>query len=411
MFFFNTLVNFQREWQGYVWEEFASKADQKNAKEHGRQKENHLMTCFVGDTSVLTREGDVPISDVRAGDYVATRNGFRKVVAAGLTRRCAKVVRAVFSDGREIVCTPDHRFYVPKEDRFLPLTDIPYLTQVCTADSVGAWKQQVIRAKHTEDIPIRAGVRTGFISNVLENTCTGLCGRTITAASRRVATFIIKMGIRLITALKTLNVLHQGNMHTSIQSGLGLNLDNMRKSVVRPSKSTHGRSEGRKLVDATLRRLKKFFVTDVFPKTSDAWFAGSPLLIGLSISGVNAVQTDAMQSCGETPGWMTRSGSALSAQQPLSSTSIKKQEPVHLVALRDGGIADVYDIQVESDHEFFANGILVHNCLFYLAQIPMRYLGAYGEGKVLTGERTADKSAGVGSVVSAPRRRSSVTGY
>ena len=26
------------------------------------------------------------------------------------------------------------------------------------------------------------------------------------------------------------------------------------------------------------------------------------------------------------------------------------------------GYQDVYDIQVENDHEYFANGILVHNC-------------------------------------------------
>ena len=46
MFFFNDLVNFQREWQGYVWEEYRSGGDEKNAKEHGRQKDNHLITAL-----------------------------------------------------------------------------------------------------------------------------------------------------------------------------------------------------------------------------------------------------------------------------------------------------------------------------------------------------------------------------
>lgn len=29
----------------------------------------------------------------------------------------------------------------------------------------------------------------------------------------------------------------------------------------------------------------------------------------------------------------------------------------------DGGHADVYDLTVSDAHEFFANGILVHNCI------------------------------------------------
>ena len=46
LFFFNDLVNLQREWQGYVWEEYASGGDAKNQKEHGRQKDNHIITAL-----------------------------------------------------------------------------------------------------------------------------------------------------------------------------------------------------------------------------------------------------------------------------------------------------------------------------------------------------------------------------
>lgn len=46
MFFFNNLTNLQREWQGYVWEEYNSGGDNKNMKEHGRQKDNHLIVTL-----------------------------------------------------------------------------------------------------------------------------------------------------------------------------------------------------------------------------------------------------------------------------------------------------------------------------------------------------------------------------
>jgi hypothetical protein len=40
-------------------------------------------------------------------------------------------------------------------------------------------------------------------------------------------------------------------------------------------------------------------------------------------------------------------------------------DAVRLLGYRMAGFADVYDLEVEDAHEFFANGILVHNCLRY----------------------------------------------
>jgi len=39
---------------------------------------------------------------------------------------------------------------------------------------------------------------------------------------------------------------------------------------------------------------------------------------------------------------------------------------VRLCGLETAGFADVYDLEVEDAHEFFANGILVHNCRYGL---------------------------------------------
>ena len=38
---------------------------------------------------------------------------------------------------------------------------------------------------------------------------------------------------------------------------------------------------------------------------------------------------------------------------------------MQLCGLVEAGYADVYDLEVEDTHEFFANGILVHNCYRY----------------------------------------------
>lgn len=48
-----------------------------------------------------------------------------------------------------------------------------------------------------------------------------------------------------------------------------------------------------------------------------------------------------------------------------SAGSVADESAVRLVAYETAGFADVYDLEVEGAHEFFANGILVHNCLRY----------------------------------------------
>jgi hypothetical protein len=61
---------------------------------------------------------------------------------------------------------------------------------------------------------------------------------------------------------------------------------------------------------------------------------------------------------------MTKSGPALSVVQPssLTDTLEKKPVPVHVVRVSNGSPARVYSLGVDSAHEYFANGILVHNC-------------------------------------------------
>ncbi|MDE2104844.1 MAG: hypothetical protein KGL39_46840 [Patescibacteria group bacterium] len=70
-----------------------------------KQSEHH---CFVGDTMVTTDHGPVPIRDVRVGDMVLTRVGYRAVLAAGMTNPDAQVVTVRFSNGAAVTGTDEH---------------------------------------------------------------------------------------------------------------------------------------------------------------------------------------------------------------------------------------------------------------------------------------------------------------
>lgn len=75
----------------------------------------------------------------------------------------------------------------------------------------------------------------------------------------------------------------------------------------------------------------------------------------------------------ECPGGLRSStGCAGSAGRHPGSTDTPRtgSAPVSVVSVTDAGTSPVYDLTVEGEHEFFANGLLVHNCTYALVGVP-----------------------------------------
>lgn len=64
--------------------------------------------CLVAGTMVETIDGPVPIEEIRIGDLVLTRKGYRRVCWSGVTKRVNKIVTVKFDNGSVITGTPDH---------------------------------------------------------------------------------------------------------------------------------------------------------------------------------------------------------------------------------------------------------------------------------------------------------------
>jgi hypothetical protein len=73
-------------------------------------RSNHA--CVARGSLVTTSVGDKPIEAVAAGDMVATRDGWRRVSAAGMTQSSARLWRLQTSNGRALEGTPDHPVFV-----------------------------------------------------------------------------------------------------------------------------------------------------------------------------------------------------------------------------------------------------------------------------------------------------------
>jgi hypothetical protein len=76
--------------------------------------------CFSGNTRVVTKRGHVAISDVKPGDFIYSRNGWKKV-AALIEHNYDGEMREMGSG--ELV-TPGHRMYMQDLHTWLPAKDI-----------------------------------------------------------------------------------------------------------------------------------------------------------------------------------------------------------------------------------------------------------------------------------------------
>ena len=86
--------------------------------------------CFKGDTLIATSQGDKRIDEIKDGDLVLTRKGFKKVTHAWCSGE-KDCIELTMDNGNHIVCTPDHRFITAQEEEIeakdiTPSTDLLY---------------------------------------------------------------------------------------------------------------------------------------------------------------------------------------------------------------------------------------------------------------------------------------------
>ena len=94
--------------------------DPHNPETYDTDGEDH---CLVAGTLITTKRGKVSIEKITSDDFVLTRRGFKKVLAAGLTRRNAKVMTIEFSNGKFLTGTGNHPIFVIGEN-FVPLANV-----------------------------------------------------------------------------------------------------------------------------------------------------------------------------------------------------------------------------------------------------------------------------------------------
>ena len=307
------------------------------------------FACLGGDTLVTTDNGDVPIRDIKAGDRVLTRDGYRKVLHAQ-GNGYKKVYDVDFGYGVHIIATGDHRIFT--NDGWKEVEHLKGHEEICMMKS--SLTARFINGIRTANIRIISTGNTGGqerITNI--KPYTGRYGNIIKALSRKAAQSITLMGTRLITALKIWHVsllksIRGYIIRTSLEVSRKKKCKGIENFTDTPRKT--GRSAEKSLCG--LHRKEEVFVKS----------AESLLRLRTCIRNFAARIAGKGTTCGIARWNIPANGAARSLWRQLTGSHerhVLRNVPIKLSLRQEK--EEVFDITVENG-EYFANGILVHNC-------------------------------------------------
>ena len=318
--------------------------------------------CFIAGTMIRTDQGETPIENIAIGDRVWTRSGLRTVRSAGKTR-IKPLVTAIMSNGMTITGSGEHPIWIYGHGW-------KWLDSLRYGDKLLSWQMwssltgssSDVTRSHQEGIFRSTTGRQGIIG-------IGALGRSmrkftklITDQFLRVITFTTKTAIRSTTPPVIWWLSPQGIMQFSTDmtilpiSHIWNESAHSRGCGTGPSRVSNG-------IDSTARLHSQK------PTHLRKWFAGNA-------AATSYLKCEASQNSALPPVSREREGSlGLTWSQNLASFAAKilsrisqkisRVVPVHVECVIPGGTAVTYNLAVDDVPEYFANGILVHNCARY----------------------------------------------
>jgi len=315
-------------------------------------------SCFVGDTLIETANGSVPIRNINRGDMVLTRYGYRKVLNV-FNNGYKKVVEKeidVNSEKKRITATYNHNFNVNnKWKKYGDLTkgDNLYILSHSTE-------------KNTKDT-LRGNIQTTITlngrnqGNISQSYCIMQFINTIKERFQKVRLYIMSIVILLITQLiiylQSLFLNMQKYMQ-SFQYSIRLMAKKIvKKTVIEKIIGILGdkkclmnyRKKQEPVRTAMHHLLRPTLIRDFVQKNA--------IIVG------NIMQKNSMLNLSAKAVVKSLWGINISNQKhAVLNAQINYQSITEIKTVSKDQMREVYDIEVEDVHEYFANGILVHNC-------------------------------------------------
>jgi len=318
--------------------------------------------CVAKGTMVTTINGQMNIENIRIGDLVLTRKGFRRVLWSGISGKNKKV--NTYKIGNRILkCTPDHRIYTLSGFREAQL-----LTRwiiLCIFDSKKSCEKQSSTTELNSTDGQDGTIEGGLVKT--ESIFIGIFGNVIMERFLKSIMFITKMITTITIRLRILDVFRDINIF------LNTMIDYLRVPKMKRLESLMNVQDQGLLNGITpMLVLNGTNNTHAVPLSGipERYYAKSvePLLTQELSLKSDFVQENAKVDtiCELTEHWGNgmKQESVLSAKENSRHTGgVKHKLAVGNVELFSESIEpEVYNLHIDQQHEYFANGILVHNC-------------------------------------------------
>lgn len=358
--------------------------DKNQPEKYDTNGEDH---CLIAGTLITTKRGDIPIEEVTTNDYVLTRQGYRRVLAAGLTRRSAKVITITCDNGKSLTGTGNHPIYIKGKD-FIPLDTITYGDIMysiggdlsCQRNKPIQQTASYLMESHSDVIQTLNECPTRDIIGQMADCeskesviCTGTFGSIITEKFQKAITSIIKMRTRWITELKTLNCFPAKAIYNFMQKNTKI-IPSLWQELKRtltgreirpvngivPTQGANGIANTES-VQQQFKKRNQGLSASVKCVEKNSKLSSSLENEVISVPGNVIQSTDVMKAS-----TMLQKSARYAAKNIALTGGEEAKLVVESVVLNqqeEQELADVYNLTVDEVHEYFANGFLVHNCV------------------------------------------------
>ena len=320
---------------------------------------NHFWdSCFVGDTMITTKEGETRIKDIKPNDLVLTSKGYRKVLNRwdnGVKE--IKLYRLQFDTFcLSLRVTDNHK--VKTNNGWIEISRLKQGTTVfLTNDSI---------TKLT-DYRMESGILTPTTGK-----CTGTYGSTTTGADEKDITYTILTETHKTIGLKTSKKSKLVSTCRIIKSNtLKIILNGLRNFTLKGQRQLNYGLKLPKAGNVKVKHLRDWLRKAGF---------GSRLLEKQNVNNVVQNLRDKQPNMTSARIDVNQRGEGQKVSTTLQGYANGVKKNGHLINTQKQSAAvkcvlvridssnhdrkEVYDLHIEGVHEYFANGLLVHNCRY-----------------------------------------------
>lgn len=343
---------------GYHFKRMAISGDERYQDKPNKNKYSH---CFVGETLVHTPNGEKRIDELKINDLICTPKGNRKIVAT-MFSKLADIIELTFSNNKIIRCTPDHPFITT--NGIVRADALQYDDVLIGFNQCQEKQNMLFRNLMGSSITAnQANIIRPIISNIRKLViCIEMCGNFILGIFQR---DIISITSTMTEATMTLKT-YQSLLRQNTQLCMDANVKVQKKQESAWKYLGHSQLNGINLkkeengtqsMGEMLGKIGKKFSMNVSYVINPIRDLSEQIKKGFVRLLVSHEQDDIQEL-------MTKQENVRFVKENLELTNTTKQNPVLRLVERKQVVEQkkVFDLTVEDQHCFYANGILVSNC-------------------------------------------------